>query len=247
MVLVFGLLSLIPGWGFLFGPLGWWFGRRELRGIAAGLRRPSGRKRARVGYITGIVGTVLSVVVVGVMAVTAPPQESIDAAQREYDEQVSVLDRAVSEVSIPAEWEVSPSNWSSFAGSVGYRASPDLSSSGTWLNLAVAPAAASGEGESSEDAFWQMIATLEGDTGGALVDDPLPATVSGLDGYLYEVSGLLGEKTGQELGAYAAVFFGPAYTYEVMLQFEIADRDEMSVLYRDTVVNLTLVEDAGLL
>ena len=132
MAVVFGLLSLIPGPGLVFGPLGWWFGRRELRGIAAGVRRPSGRTKARVGYITGIVGTVLSVAFVAVMAATAPSQESIDAAQREYDEQVSALDRAVSEVSIPAEWEI---EWSggSFARSMGYRASPDLSSSGTWM------------------------------------------------------------------------------------------------------------------
>ena len=56
------------------------------------------------------------------------------------------------------------------------------------------------------------------------------------------MSGLVGERTGQELGAYIAIFFGPEYTYEVMVRFELPDRDDMSVLYRDTVTHLTLVD-----
>lgn len=172
---------------------------------------------------------------------SGPSEESI-ATAAQHEGLLSELDRAVSMVSIPAEWEVGAVGTSIYSDRVGYRASPDLLSSGTWILITVSPAAGSDGGDSSEDEFWQAIANPEQTTGGQLVDEPLTTTLSGVEGYLYEVSGITGEKTGQELGGYVAIFFGPGYTYEVMVQFELPDRDDMGVLYRDTVARLTLVE-----
>lgn len=60
MVLVFGVLGLLlPLYGVVFGGLAWGFGNREIRGIDAGLRVPSGRTKARVGRVLGVIGTVL--------------------------------------------------------------------------------------------------------------------------------------------------------------------------------------------
>jgi hypothetical protein len=60
MVLIFGLLGVfLPIYGIVFGGLAWGFGNREIREIGAGLRVPSGRTKARVGRILGIIGTVL--------------------------------------------------------------------------------------------------------------------------------------------------------------------------------------------
>jgi hypothetical protein len=59
MVLVFGVLSLlVPMYGVVFGGLAWGFGNREVRGIDAGLRVASGRTKARVGRVLGVIGTV---------------------------------------------------------------------------------------------------------------------------------------------------------------------------------------------
>ena len=59
MVLVFGLLGVfLPMYGVIFGGLAWGFGNREVREISAGLRVPSGRRRAKVGRVLGIIGTV---------------------------------------------------------------------------------------------------------------------------------------------------------------------------------------------
>ncbi|MCL1592944.1 MAG: hypothetical protein M3132_01160 [Actinomycetia bacterium] len=59
MVLVFGVLSLLlPMYGVVFGGLAWGFGNREVRGIDAGLRVASGRTKARVGRVLGVIGTV---------------------------------------------------------------------------------------------------------------------------------------------------------------------------------------------
>ncbi len=60
MVLIFGFLGLfLPMYGVVFGGLAWGFGNREVREIDAGLRLPSGRTKARVGRVLGIIGTVL--------------------------------------------------------------------------------------------------------------------------------------------------------------------------------------------
>jgi hypothetical protein len=60
MVLIFGLLGLfLPMYGVVFGGLAWGFGNREVREIDAGLRIPSGRTKAKVGRVLGIIGTVL--------------------------------------------------------------------------------------------------------------------------------------------------------------------------------------------
>jgi len=177
-----------------------------------------------------------------VFQVASGPSEASIAAAAQHEDLLSALDRAVSMVSIPAEWEVQAVGMSIYSPRVGYKASPDLSSSGTWIQIGVTSAAGSDEGDSSEDAFWRDISGLRQTTGGQLADEPLETTLSGIDGYLYEVSGLVGERTGQELGAYIAIFFGPEYTYEVMVQFELPDRDDMSVLYRNTVTHLTLVD-----
>jgi hypothetical protein len=60
MVLIFGLLGLfLPMYGVVFGGLAWGFGNREVREIDARLRIPSGRTKARVGRVLGIIGTIL--------------------------------------------------------------------------------------------------------------------------------------------------------------------------------------------
>jgi hypothetical protein len=60
MVLIFGLLGLfLPMYGVVFGGLAWGFGNCEVRQIDVGLRIPSGRTKAKVGRVLGIIGTVL--------------------------------------------------------------------------------------------------------------------------------------------------------------------------------------------
>jgi len=60
MVLIFGILGVfLPMYGVIFGGLAWGFGNREVREIDAGLRLPSGRTKARVGRVLGVIGTVL--------------------------------------------------------------------------------------------------------------------------------------------------------------------------------------------
>jgi len=171
-------------------------------------------------------------------AATGPSQASIEADQRHAD-LVSALDRAVSEVTIPAEWDVEFQGSSSYSPSVGYMASSDLASSGTWMLVLVARR----DGEFSRDRFWDSLEQIERERDGAVISEPLPTSLSGVPGYLFEVSGLTGAKTGQELGAYVATFFGPQYTYQVMVQFEMRDRDDMNLLYRNTLIHLTVSQN----
>lgn len=60
MVLTFGILGLfLPAYGVVFGGLAWGFGDREIREIDAGLRVISGRTKAQIGHVLGIIATVL--------------------------------------------------------------------------------------------------------------------------------------------------------------------------------------------
>jgi len=60
MVLWFGIVAvLLPVYGIVFGGLAWGFGNREVREIDAGLRLPSGRTKARVGRVLGMIGVII--------------------------------------------------------------------------------------------------------------------------------------------------------------------------------------------
>jgi hypothetical protein len=148
----------------------------------------------------------------------------------------------VASVTIPEDWEVQFNGMAPQSREVGLRASSDLGSSGTWLVVSVHASTDVQTGDSDEERFLLDIKQIEDDGIGTLAHEPLPTSVSGVPGYLYEISGMTGAKTGQELGALLAIFFGPDYTYEVMLQFEIPDRDEMNALYRQVLVQLTIDE-----
>jgi len=239
LLAVYGLEFFAPdsvdddGWGILIAMVG-----MAASGVAAVLlarRFPKIPVMLMASVVLLTIGVFVGFVVFQIA--TGPSQDSIAATER-YERLESVLDRTVSSVPVPAEWEVE--SWGGYgnAPSMGYTLSPDLSSSGTRMHIWVS--------DGSEDAFWEELdATIEGETGAALVEDPLPTSLSGVPGHVFEVSGLVGPKTGQELGAYWAVFFGPEYTYVVMVQFELPDREGMSLLYRNTLTQLTLIEDAN--
>ena len=55
----------------MFGPFGWWFGRREIREIDAGLRLANGRRKARIGKVLGAIGTVVWGLIVAFIVVGA--------------------------------------------------------------------------------------------------------------------------------------------------------------------------------
>ena len=52
----------------IFAPFAWYIGRRELRGIDAGMRSPEYRSLAQIGMIFGLVMTVLMVVGLAILA-----------------------------------------------------------------------------------------------------------------------------------------------------------------------------------
>lgn len=165
---------------------------------------------------------------------SGPSEESIARAAI-YEDLNSELDRAVESVPVPPGWEVDYLGGYSSYPSVGYTLSPDLSSSGTRMHIWVA--------DLPEDVFWKELeATVAAEPGAALVEDPVPTSLSGVPGHLFEISGLIGNKTGQELGAYWATFFGTEYTYVVVMQYELPDRHDMSLLWRQTLTQLNIPE-----
>jgi hypothetical protein len=165
-----------------------------------------------------------------------------------YEELVSELELTVSSVPTPTGWEaklLSPDSvvLNAAPGGVGYKASSDLSSSGTWLLISVTPSTVWNGGESAEDRFWQFLERHIGSGSEGFVQEPVAVTVSGIDGYRYEMSGGKGAKTGRELGGFFAILFGDEYTYQVIIQFYVPDRSDMKVLFRDTLAGLSLTSD----
>lgn len=173
---------------------------------------------------------------------------TVVSTDEEYEELVVELDMATSSVSIPAGWEAEFSFPDSVIlnaapGGIGYKASSDLSSSGTWMLITATPTAMLDGDDSPEDRFWQFTERHLASGSEALVQEPVAIDVSGLDGYSYELSGGKGAKTGQELGGFFAILFGNKYTYQVIIQFYIPDRNEMKVLFQETLSGLTLLSD----
>ena len=240
LVSVFVLAAIPPIERFMSGPDGFIVAvPAMLVGVLVALVVARRFQEIPVVLMAGIV-LVVGGVLVGFsvyQVASGPSEESIANAAR-YEELRLELDRAVSLVAVPTGWEVQYAGGYSNTQSVGYTLSPDLSSSGTRMHMWVA--------DYSEDAFWKELdETLEAEPGAGLVDAPRTTSMSGVPGYLFEISGLEGDKTGQPLGAYWAVFFGPEYTYVVAMVFELHDQDDMSQLWRNTLTQLTLVEDTN--
>ena len=164
------------------------------------------------------------------------------------EELFAELELVASSVSIPVDWEVEASNPDSVIlnaapGGIGYKASSDLSSSGTWMLITATPTALLEGADSAEDLFWLFTERHLAGRSEGLVQKPVAISTSGLDGYSYELSGGKGAKTGQELGGFFAILFGDKYTYQVIIQFYIPDRNEMKVLFQETLSGLTLRSD----
>jgi hypothetical protein len=188
------------------------------------------RLRSGVVIVAGLAVVVLTT------GCARPLSEDPDTSEG-HIEVASTLEMAVSSLVIPTGWEseLVPVE----GGGLGQRVSPDLSSSGTWMVVLVLPQTVSEDGESPDDRFWRYIDQVA-DGPMEFAHEPVPTNADGLTGYRYEVSGATGNRTGQELGGYLAIFFGPGYNYEVIAQFELSDRDKMSNLFDDTLARLTV-------
>jgi hypothetical protein len=232
--LVFALLGFIPGWGILFAPFGWWLGRKELRLIKQGTRNPDGYTKANTARILGIVATIIGILGIAAAIIVTPlaSQHAEQQAQQQTQLQAE-LDELAQNVQIPPGWEVEIRTRTRPDGRA-YRASPDLSDSGTWLIISITIG-------NQEDEFGQFVNEVE--TSDRHPDDIIThetTTRDGYNGHLYEVTGMAGRTTGQPLGAYGARYYGPQRTYEVLAQYEIPDKDTVGDIWTRAVPNLTL-------
>jgi hypothetical protein len=202
---------------------------------------------AAIAIVVVMVGAFTAMNVFGVFEPSAVDNTAV-STDEEYEELVAELDTATSSVPIPEGWEVEfafPDSviLNAAPGGIGYRASSDLSSSGTWILITATPTAMLAGEDSPEDRFWQFAERHLPSGSEALVQEPVAINTSGLDGFSYELSGGKGEKTGRELGGFFAILFGDEYTYQVIIQFYIPDRKEMKALFQEALSGLTLLSD----
>jgi hypothetical protein len=200
-----------------------------------------------VAIVVAMVGALMAINELGVFEPSAAENAAV-LADETYEELVSELELTASSVSIPADWEVEfafPDSVmvNAAPGGIGYQASSDLSSSGTWMLISVTPFTALDGGHSPDERFWQFTERHIAGGSESFVQEPVAITVSGLDGYSYEMAGGKGAKTGRELGGFFAILFGDEYTYQVIIQFYVPDRSDMKVLFRDTLAGLALTSD----
>jgi hypothetical protein len=63
-ILVCGILSVVTGLGFIFGPMAWAMGNTDLHEIRAGRMDPEGEGAVNAGRICGMIGTVLGILTI---------------------------------------------------------------------------------------------------------------------------------------------------------------------------------------
>jgi hypothetical protein len=64
-ILVLGILSLVlVGVGLVLGPIAWTMGTQDLNDMRAGRMDPEGEGTTNAGWICGMIGTILNIVVV---------------------------------------------------------------------------------------------------------------------------------------------------------------------------------------
>lgn len=62
MILAFGIIGLVTGLGFIFGPIAWIMANSDLSEISEGRMDPEGEGMTQTGRILGIIATILSIV-----------------------------------------------------------------------------------------------------------------------------------------------------------------------------------------
>ncbi len=62
MILAFGIIGLVTGLGFIFGPIAWIMANGDMREISEGRMDPEGEGMTQTGRILGIIATILSIV-----------------------------------------------------------------------------------------------------------------------------------------------------------------------------------------
>jgi predicted Zn finger-like uncharacterized protein len=62
LILAFGIIGLVSGLGFIFGPIAWFMGNADLREISEGRMDPEGEGMTQAGRIMGMIATIFSIV-----------------------------------------------------------------------------------------------------------------------------------------------------------------------------------------
>src|SRR5262245_48213812 len=62
LILAFGIIALVSGLGFIFGPIAWIMGNSDLAEIQNGTMDPDGEGMTQTGRILGMVATIISLV-----------------------------------------------------------------------------------------------------------------------------------------------------------------------------------------
>jgi len=62
LILAFGIIALVSGLGFIFGPIAWFMGNADMAEIQSGNMDPEGEGMTQTGRILGMIATIISLV-----------------------------------------------------------------------------------------------------------------------------------------------------------------------------------------
>ena len=62
MILAFGIIALVSGLGFIFGPIAWIMGNNDMRDIQSGRMDPEGEGMTQTGRVLGMISAILWIV-----------------------------------------------------------------------------------------------------------------------------------------------------------------------------------------
>lgn len=235
MVLVFGIISLLPGYGLILGPLAWRFGNREIREIDAGLRMARGRRKSRAGRLLGIIGTVISIAFVALVAAT--PSATSSQPSTRVEPQQFFAEHGI-EFVYPAEWEemdfaVLPQPLWRFV------VTPDRTS-GNWIMFAYIPTGVAADWGATEPTFESFLDVFAGGDPATFAAGPDEIEIAGVNGLEVSVAGLVGSRTGQPLLAEAVVLYGDEASYVLIAQYEPAHQDTVLAAWQTMLADLEL-------
>ncbi len=237
MVLVFGILSLVPVYGFIFGILAWVRGNKEIREIDSGLRMPRGRRKARAGRRLGILGIVVTVGLVTWAAATIDPDE----VQSAGDEPPAFLAENGIAFKYPDNWEPAR-DFDGVPYPVEFFAvTPDSASyaHGNWMAITYFPTEVAAESDAAEETFAAHLANTTAEDGRAITLGPNPIELAGIRGLEAHGEGR-GERTGNPLNWRIVILFGEEGSYWFTVLFHSDERDVMLSAWEKMLGSLQL-------
>jgi hypothetical protein len=236
-----GIVSIFL-YGFIVGPIAWIMGNNEIREIKAGLRSPEGERKARIGRVLGIIGTVLWSALMILVVVTYSLSDDTNASpsQDSQSTRVFLADQGVTFV-YPDTWEEGDHEEFRPPGSAWARiVTPDISERANWITVSFSPTNVAIDTSRAEEIVVAEMMDLAENSPWRFTHGPDDISIDDARGLAIGLTGGTTDDGDEAIEVEMVTLFTDKGQYTLLAQYYPADHDIVLSAWHTMLDNLKL-------